>query len=229
MEIINLTKEEFLNMLFNKEPFNIGYFGILCLKDEKLYKINYRDFIDVYLKNSNTEIDELVEMDLKINKKIGYKYKDPKYRIEEFTRLKDTMTNDLITGVLSYRNLYVGVVMNYYKDYVSLMKVADGITLERLYYFINRAALLLYDLMDHGIIPRDIKEDNILVNLNTNDVKLIDLDDINTIYGPFDYVKQYPNHKSSIKASIVDMTKRLTVGKRKVKTLSDEFRNFDWY
>ena len=229
MEIINITREEFLGMLLNNNPFNLGYYGKLYLKDNKLYKISYRDFMEFFIENNKTDIDELVDNDLKALTSFKYNYKNPEYRAKEFDRLKDTKTNDLIIGVLSYRNLFVGIVMNYYKDYVPLTETIDNLTLEQINYFIDKAQDLVYDLMEHDIVPRDIKGDNILVNLETNDVKLIDLDDINTIYGPPNYVKTYPNHKLGVRYSFTDMTKRLTVDKRKVKTLSDELRKFDWY
>lgn len=227
MEIISLTKEEFLYMLLSDNSFDSGYYGKLYLKDNKLYKINYRDFMEMLVKDNKLDIDELVDNDLKILMSFNYNYKNPEYRAKEFDRLKDTKTNDLITGVLSYRNLFVGIIMNYYKGYIPLTKAASNLTFEQINYFIDKAKELVYDLMEHGIVSRDIKEDNILVNLETNDVKLIDLDDIHTIYGPLDYVKKYPHHELSVRCGFDDMTKRVTVDKRKVKTLSDELRKLD--
>ena len=229
MEIINLTKEDFLYMLLDDDPFDSGYYGKLYLKDNKLYKINYRDFMEMLVKDNKLDIDEFVDNDLKILMSFNYNYKNPEYRAKEFDRLKDTKTNDLITGVLSYRDLFVGIIMNYYKGYIPLTKAINDLSLEQINCFIDKAKELVYDLMEHGIVPRDIKEDNILVNLETNDVKLIDLDDIHTIYGPLDYVEKYPHHGLSVRCGFADMTKRLTVDKRKVKTLSDELRKLDWY
>ena len=63
--------------------------------------------------------------------------------------------------------------------------------------------------MAHDIVPKDIKENNILVNTETGDVKLIDLDGIETIYGPKGYIKDYPYNIDSVNAKLEEMANRL--------------------
>ena len=58
------------------------------------------------------------------------------------------------------------------------------------------------DLYKNGIIPRDIKEDNILVRKNDLDVKLIDLDDQ-------DYLQEYSYIRKDAAEAFEKMKKRL--------------------
>ena len=46
MKIIDINKEQFLNLLLNSNPFSKGQFGIITLINSKLYKIYYKDFIE---------------------------------------------------------------------------------------------------------------------------------------------------------------------------------------
>ena len=59
------------------------------------------------------------------------------------------------------------------------------------------------DLYKNGIIPRDIKEDNILVR------KLIDLDDIETRYEDQDYLQEYSYIRKDAAEAFEKMKKRL--------------------
>ena len=49
MKIIDINKEQFLNLLLNSNPFSKGQFGIITLINSKLYKIYYKDFIENFI------------------------------------------------------------------------------------------------------------------------------------------------------------------------------------
>lgn len=74
---------------------------------------------------------------------------------------------------------------------------------------LDKSASLLADLYKNGIIPRDIKEDNILVRKNDLDVKLIDLDDIETRYENQDYLQEYSYIRKDAAEAFEKMKKRL--------------------
>lgn len=61
----------------------------------------------------------------------------------------------------------------------------------------------------HGIIPRDIKEDNIMVRREDLDVKLIDLDDTETRYENEEYLEEFPYIKQEAIRTFENMKKRL--------------------
>ena len=58
MRIINISKEEFLNLLLNRDSFSGGVYCKLVLNNDKLYKIYYKDFIDAYLTKNIEKLDE---------------------------------------------------------------------------------------------------------------------------------------------------------------------------
>ena len=99
-------------------------------------------------------------------------------------RLEHTKySNDLILGSSIYEGYAFGVVLKYYKDYVPFIsknfyKLSD----QDKGYLLYRMDKVLKDLLDNLIYPYDVKENNILFDPKTLDVKFIDLDDSCTCY-----------------------------------------------
>ena len=209
MEIINLTKQEFISMLLNPKPFDRRQFGVLTLKKDKLYKIYYKDFFDTYITKDDSKIDSEVDSWLEIEGILDITLRSPKANLEKYKRLLDTKSANLITGVLSYRDLLVGVEMTYYKDYITLNGASEIVSREELDNYLEKVFILAIDLLDHNIVARDIKEDNILVNIGTGDVVLIDLDGIETTYGPDNYLEEYPRNKRDVYGAYNQMVERL--------------------
>ena len=209
MKIIEIDKRQLLELLFNPVPFNQGQFGIITLIDNKLYKLNYKDFIDTYIYRDETKLDNEVDILLEVEDILKLGYRSPNMRLKMYSRLLNTKSNDLITGVLSYKGLYVGIEMKHYENFAVLSKTYNEFSKEELEKIINTVCNLVNDLMMHNIIPRDIKEDNILVNTETGEVKLIDLDGDETIYGPPNYINDFPYYKKNIDRRIKEMKERL--------------------
>ena len=63
--------------------------------------------------------------------------------------------------------------------------------------------------MKNNIYPHDLKESNIMINLNNLDIKLIDLDGDETRYEDIEYVLQYPYIKNNCIIRYNEMRKRL--------------------
>lgn len=209
MKIIEINKEQFLNLLLNPEPFSQGQFGIISLINGKLYKIYYKDFIDTYLKRDDSKLDFEVNSWLEAERITNFGLKNPIKRLNELKRLLKTKSYNLVTGIISYKGLLVGIEMNYYKDYISLAEVSKVASNQVLDKYLNGCYDLIADLMSHDIVPRDIKEDNILANTTTGDVVLIDLDGNETTYGPKNYVKDYPYTKKIVEREFNEMVHRL--------------------
>lgn len=204
MNLITISKKEFMDMLFTSKPFSFGEFGLLTLKDNKLYKIYYKDYVDAFITRNPDKIDELIDFYHNSKYIINSNLRDPINALFKYRRLEKTKSNNLITGVLSYKGIFVGVEMNYFKNYITLREATKSITLEELNMYLNKASVLISDLIVHSILPSDIKEDNILVNLETNDLILIDLDGLETTYG-----SENPSTKKIIVRDLSEMQKRL--------------------
>ena len=209
MKIIDINKKQFLNLLLNSNPFSKGQFGITTLINGKLYKIYYKDFIETYLTRDISHLDVEVDSWLEIEKITNFGLRNPNKRLKELHKLSKTNSCNLITGVLSYNGLLVGIEMNYFEGYISLEKASKIVTKQELEEYLRKCYNLVYDLMTHNIVPKDIKEDNILVNIKNGDVILIDLDGNETVYGPVNYVNDYPYNKKIVENKLNDMVYRL--------------------
>ena len=215
MEIVHISRKMFLKLLLNPNPFEQGQFGIITLINDELYKVYYKDFIRTYLSKNENELDFEVNNALKVENSSNMGLRSPNKRLEDLKRLLETKSNDLITGVLSYNGLLVGVVMNYYNGYTLLSDAAKSISEDELDKYIKISYDLVDDLMINGIVPGDVSEDNILVNTETGNVKLIDLDGYETTYGPKNYINEYPDRILFVKQRFSEMTERLKSKKYK--------------
>ncbi|MBQ8891564.1 MAG: hypothetical protein IJ068_01720 [Bacilli bacterium] len=218
MKIIELNKEQLKLFLSNPNPFSKGCNGIINLIEDKLYKIYYKDFIDFYLYEREEEIDNAVNNWLDIESITNFGLRIPEIRLKEFERLDNTKSKGLITALLSYNGLFVGIEMKYYKNFLKIDEAIQYLDDSAIDYCLHKALELINDLLDNNIAPKDVKESNILVNPKTLEVVLIDLDGVETTYGPDNYINDYPYNKRMIMTNFYKMVDRLK--KEKVKKLS---------
>ena len=61
MKIVELTKQQLLYLLNNKNSFNQGQFGVLTLIGDKVYKIHYKQLIDTYFSGDAKDLDREIE------------------------------------------------------------------------------------------------------------------------------------------------------------------------
>ena len=211
MQVIEISKDKFLSYLLNPNPIFQGQFGKIVLDNNKLYKIYYRDFIKTYINKDECFLDDEVNSLLEIEKLTNFELRDPYKKLNELNRLARTKSASLITGVLSYKGLLVGIQMNYFKDYTTLKEISTRVEDSKLDIYLNKVYELICDLLMENIVPTDVKEDNILVKEETNDVALIDLDGIETIYGPDNYLIDFPYNLDIINNNFDKMVNRLKV------------------
>lgn len=210
MKIIEINKEQFINFLLNHKPFSQGHFGKLTLTNGRIYKIYYRDFIQTYLTKDDKQLDFEVRCLLKAEEWSNFGLKNPKKRLKVLKRLLETKSCNLITGVLSYKGLFVGVEMTYFEDYIMLEEAANIATNEEIDGYLKKCYDLIEDLLLHDIVPKDIKENNVMINKTTGNVILIDLDGDETVYGPKNYVNNYPYNREIVENNFHRMVNRLT-------------------
>lgn len=213
MKVIEISKKEFLSYLLNPNPLTQGQFGKIVLNGDKLYKIYYKDFIKTYINKNDNFLDDEVSSLLEIERLTNLGLRDPYKKLTELNRLAGTKSSNLITGVLSYKGLLVGIQMNYLKDYKTLKEISTRVEDSKLDIYLNKVYELVCNLLMENIVPTDVKEDNILVNEETNDVALIDLDGIETIYGPDNYLMDFPYNLDIINNNFDKMINRLKIKK----------------
>lgn len=213
MQVIEISKDKFLSYLLNPNPIFQGQFGKIVLDNNKLYKIYYRDFIKTYINKDECLLDDEVNSLLEIEKLTNFELRDPYKKLNELNRLARTKSTSLITGVLSYNGLLVGIQMNYLKNYTTLKEISTRVEDSKLVIYLNKVYELVYDLLKENIVPTDVKEDNILVNGETKDVVLIDLDGSETIYGPDNYLIDFPYNLDIINNNFDKMVNRLKIKK----------------
>ena len=213
MQVIEISKDKFLSYLLNPNPIFQGQFGKIVLDNNKLYKIYYRDFIKTYINKDECFLDDEVNSLLEIEKLTNFELRDPYKKLNELNRLARTKSASLITGVLSYKGLLVGIQMNYLKNYTTLKEISTRVEDSKLVIYLNKVYELVCNLLMENIVPTDVKEDNILVNEETKDVVLIDLDGSETIYGPDNYLIDFPYNLDIIINNFDKMVNRLKIKK----------------
>ena len=213
MQVIEISKDKFLSYLLNPNPIFQGQFGKIVLDNNKLYKIYYRDFIKTYINKDECFLDDEVKSLLEIEKLTNFELRDPYKKLNELNRLARTKSASLITGVLSYNGLLVGIQMNYLKNYTTLKEISTRVEDSKLVIYLNKVYELVCNLLMENIVPTDVKEDNILVNEETKDVVLIDLDGSETIYGPDNYLIDFPYNLDIINNNFDKMVNRLKIKK----------------
>lgn len=213
MQVIEISKDKFLSYLLNPNPIFQGQFGKIVLDNNKLYKIYYRDFIKTYINKDECFLDDEVNSLLEIEKLTNFELRDPYKKLNELNRLARTKSASLITGVLSYKGLLVGIQMNYLKNYTTLKEISTRVEDSKLVIYLNKVYELVCNLLMENIVPTDVKEDNILINEETNDVVLIDLDGSETIYGPDNYLIDFPYNLDIINNNFDKMVNRLKIKK----------------
>ena len=206
MKIIEITKEEIINYLSNKE--NIigqGSYGILYkYNDTTLIKLYYKEFIDTYFNLDSKTFEKEIEGHLQIIeifKQYKMEYIDKLDKLKKLhSILQLTDCYDLIKGVVTYKNHPVGVLLEYYKNYKTLGEIYFYLSKKEKIIVLEKVKRLLENLMENNIYYKDVKENNFMVNTETLDVKIIDLDGNEVRIEEKSYVEKH----TSVKKECVD-------------------------
>lgn len=193
MNYIEITKEQLLALLFEGEIIGMGTYGILKeINPTTLAKIYYKEVIDTYLSKDPNKLDQEIET----NKRVREMHDTDELERIEQSKMKYLFEIGLLKGVLTYNGYKIGVLLNYYKDYTELAEISNNLSIDSLHFVMEKIKEKLKDMMQNGIFPRDLKEDNILVRQNDLDVVFIDLDDSETRFEQMDYILTHPHIKS---------------------------------
>lgn len=161
-----------------------GSNGIVSIYDETtLAKIHFKAIKNSYYSNDLSFVDDEIAEVKSLDKQME------KLGLDKLSILKRLITqlnnsySPLIKGIIMYKDYPIGILMEYYIGYEQLNKNVTQLDSDSLIIIREKIKFLLYDLINNEIYPRDIKFDNILINRDTLDVKLIDLDDQETVVG----------------------------------------------
>ena len=209
MKKVELTQQQIMYLLTNEKPFSQGQFGKLTLLGDKIYKIHYKKLIDTYFSKDTEVLEREIETLTGVEETLKSGLYSPEANADKFQRLENTKMKDLITGVLEYKGIYIGIEMNYFEGYKSFREIAKRMDAKSLEETLKNIEEAINGLLENNIVPKDIKEDNILINPTNLDIKIIDLDGNETVYGPENYVKEYPYTRSSVMRKYEEMRNRV--------------------
>lgn len=182
IEKIEISKNELMRYLWYRgEAIGMGGYGlILPYSDDTLIKIYYSEIYNTF----ETLNRDYLEEEIASNKMLKQKYPN-KYSfynrydelIELIKRLRNAASKDLIKSIVLYEDYAIGILMSWYKGFISLSNIQDKLTNSQKLLILKQIKYLLNSLMENGIYPCDIGDENILIHPKTLEVKLIDLDD----------------------------------------------------
>lgn len=207
---VEITKEQLLAFLFEGEIIGSGTYGIIKEIDSiTLAKIYYKEMIDTFLAKDPSKLDEEIELRKRARDMSKSMQNAEELESLEQSKLKYLSEIGLVKGILMYKGYKVGVLLNYYRDYSKLSDVAKALSEDVLRVVMARIKEKLMEMMQHGILPRDIKEDNILVRLDDLDIAFIDLDDVETRFEEMDYILSHPGIADSCLEGYAKMEHRV--------------------
>lgn len=203
MRTRELTKEQLWSYLYDYETIGMGSYGIVQkIDDETCVKIYYKDIFDAYQKDDISLLDPEIDRRLSTEKEmlekecgvVDYKavYENNRTKLELLTQM------GYISKVLYYRGYKIGIEMPYYKGYVSLYDAKEKLSQDERSQVLGQVRNRLDALMTANIYPEDLSCSSVLVNLETLDVALVDLDDAWTRYDTDEYLNEHPLVKRSL-------------------------------
>lgn len=185
MEIINIEKSQLIRFLYDSNIIiGEGSNGIVSIYDENtLAKIHFKDIEKSYYSEDFSFLNEEIAERLSFDKRLEDLGLDKLSILKKLIIHLNDSHSPLIKGIIMYENYPIGILMEYYIDYKTLDKIILHLDRAPRIKVYERIKFLLYDLIEHEVYPRDIKFGNIMVNEDTLDIKIIDLDDQETIVG----------------------------------------------
>lgn len=172
----NISVRKLLKIYENNENIGIGNFGVVNKFDEntliKLY--NAKPFVPRLLVQCLKERDfDLIQKET--NKKDLERLKK---LIERQSSIKYTKLP--IDTVITKKYLSA-VLLPYYKGYITLFDLNKSLNLKEKVKILEIIREKVLELEKNYIYPTDLHQRNVIINLNTYDTVLIDLDDKFTI------------------------------------------------
>lgn len=212
MKRIDLDTKEVMKLLSNKEQIiGQGTYGIVIPYDnDSLIKIYYKEIFDAFYYLDEQKLVEELETCKVVEQQMLQMFSDYTESLERNEKKLEVLENiGLLKAIVFCNDYLIGVILNYYKEYLCVSDIFDELSLSDKRKVLNNIREGLNNLMLNNIYPWDIKENNVLVRKRDLDIKLIDLDDDKTRFETIDYVEECPSVKNECFKRYDSMCKRL--------------------
>lgn len=214
MKTIELSNQEIITFLKSGLVIKNGQFGLIIeINEHTVFKFYYKSLYEIYQNPSKSileqEIDTLIEIEQFLMKTSSHKETKLNRMFRNFKRFEGTKSENLIQGIAVYKNYPIGIFMRNYKEYEKLTDIYGKLDKKDKEKILLKIDELLLELEGHGVYPRDLKEDNVLVKEEDLDVVLIDLDGDETRFEDEEYIKNFQHIKQEVNKRRDEMRKRL--------------------
>ena len=202
MDIIELSEEKIIEILSDKNKYcGFGAHGIIIEYDETtLIKIYHTDIFNGYKNLDIITLDEEINVLLETEKEMKEFKRNYLSKLQQLKKtyiaLKRTKSNSLIKSIVTCKGYPIGVLLENYKNYLKLSEIYKNLNNDEEIIVLKNVKELMFDLLDNNVFPTDIKENNILINPNNLEIKLIDLDGYETRVESKIYIEKYPHIKN---------------------------------
>ena len=212
--IMEITKDKVIDILKNNQTLGQGTNGIIKMYDSNtLIKLYYKEFFDSYCNLDPNKLEQeimvRIEIETELKNIVSNYISSQEILKQKIIRLQKTKSNTLIKEMVTYQGYLIGILLTYYKDYQTLTKAIRNLSIQEKKIILQRIQELLMDLMEKGIYCQDLKEDNIMVRSLDLDIKLIDLDGLETRCEELPYHQQVPYLKQNCLGRLNDLNKRI--------------------
>lgn len=231
MEIIKIEKSQLIRFLYDSSiRVGEGSNGIVSIYNKNtLAKIHFKEIEKSYYSEDFSFLSEEIAKKLSFDKKLEPLGLDKLSILKKLIIHLNNSYSPLIKGIIMYEDYPIGILMEYYFGYKTLEKIIFQLDTPSRIKVYERIKFLLYDLIKNEVYPRDIKFGNIMVNKDTLDVKIIDLDDQETIVGNRAHAKENSmKYIEKFLDTLTDYLKANTQRKEKVLKKNNEtiFQSF---
>ncbi len=187
-KIIEITIDELMDELKKEGNIDRGGSGIVNdYNEDTLIKIYYSQVYRGYKSKKMYDLIKAMELNKvymnnsKLSNMIGLISKES--LLTKCERLANTRSN-IIKGIVLCEDYPIGVLLEKYIGYTRLNKIYSDLPRKEKVEYLSKARELVIELMDHEIYPTDMEDNNLMVNRDNGDVKVIDLDDNYTRLDP---------------------------------------------
>lgn len=213
--IFELNSDDILKIVTNKNKVGSGVFGMVYEYDDTtLIKFYYKDIFRFFTSKDVDDLNNEVDINLFVEQEMLEMRADYVTKKDKLINIMNCLNKagcSLIKGVVLYQGYPIGILLNYYRGYSKLEDVFEDFDEKNRLLVMNKIKSILFHLFDCGVYPLDLKESNILVNVENLDVQFIDLDGDETRYGDKTYIDEFNNIKKDAVKAFEIMEQRLKI------------------
>ena len=192
MKNLNLSIGDLIGIVRENVIIGKGSNGLIYkLSDDLLFKFKYKDFIDDFEVEGNkiqlrklTDISTTIRKIKDVNKEIQQlELENRDEQVKKLIRLKDKVKLTKLTqGMVFVDGVCVGYLLHNHKEMVNLFDYLENNVIsykvkKEIFYNIKRS---VRELVDNNIFMRDLTTRNVMLNVKTNKIQIIDFEDICT-------------------------------------------------